>query len=190
MVREGGVHAGQFHLRHVAGHALPRTHRAGIGVAASGFRISRFRQVTGEAFRIVIRHVSLQLLVRIVTSNAANSRIVRVVPATIEHPIRLKANIVYVSLSRLQHRLLKTRVTRAAKRLRQLVRTQITRIENLQTIESLRVRCNQMLLAWPKTILATHTRIQLVQLQLQAMNRTRRMTTETLLRLFATDCAS
>src|SRR5688500_9568744 len=96
------------------------------------------------------------------TGGAGTSRIIVVVRATTEHAMRLKANIVDASLSRLQHRLLETGVTRTAKRLRQIVRTQIPRIEDLQSIELLLLRGDEMFLAWSMTRLAAHTRTQLV----------------------------
>ena len=58
---------------------------------------------------------------RIVTSQTRDARIVCVVTAAIEHAIRLETNVVYPRLPRQEHRLLKTRVTRTAKRLRKLV---------------------------------------------------------------------
>lgn len=111
------MHAGEVNLRHVTGHTLLRTYRTSISVTARGLRVSWFRQMAGETFRIVVRRVFLQLLVRIMTGNATKPRVIRVVSATTEHAIRLKANVVDAALSLLQHRLLETGVTRTAKRL-------------------------------------------------------------------------
>ena len=88
--------------------------------------------MTREAFWIVVRGVFLELIVRVVTRDAAKPRIISVVPATIEHVIRLEANVVDATLSRLQHRLLKTCMTRAAEGLRQVVRAQFSRVEYLE----------------------------------------------------------
>lgn len=162
------MHAGELDAGHVTGRALFCAHRTGIGVATRGLRVSGFGQVTGEAFRIVVRGVFLEFLVRIVTSNTPEPRIVRVVSATTEHAIRLEANVVDASLPRLQHRLLKTGVTRAAKRLREIMRTQVSRIEDLEGIGLLRVRdvrsfhCHKVFLSWSMARLAADTRVQLV----------------------------
>ncbi len=51
-------------------------------------------QMTRKTLRIVVRRFLLQLLMRIVTAQTPDPRIVRVVPAAIEHAIRLKTNIV------------------------------------------------------------------------------------------------
>jgi hypothetical protein len=83
--------------------------------------------------------------------------------AAIEHAIRLKANVVNSRLPRQKHRLLKTRVTRTAKRLRELVTTKPTGIEDLRLVKLLRLYRHQMLLAWPMTSLTTYTRTQALE---------------------------
>lgn len=112
------MHAGQLNLGHVTGHTLFRTDGTRVGVAARSLSVSWFRQMAGETFWIVVRRVFLELLVRIMTSNTTDPRVIRVVSATTEQAVRLKANVVDSALSLLQHRLLETGVTRAAKRLR------------------------------------------------------------------------
>lgn len=94
VIGEGGVHAGEFDFGHVTGDALFGAHRTGVGVAARGFLIAGFSQVAGEAFGIVVRSISYELFVRIVTGDTADSRVVRVMALAIEHAIRLKANVV------------------------------------------------------------------------------------------------
>ena len=94
-----------------------------------------------------------------------------------------KRMLLDASLPWLQHRLLETRVTRSAKRLRQVERVQATGVEDLKRIESLRPGGDEVLLAWTMTRLTTNPGTQLIELQLHALNRTRRMTPETLLRL-------
>src|SRR5215510_8921994 len=98
------------------------------------------------------------MLVRVVTTQTTNARIVRVVTAAIEHPVGLKANVVDTRLARQQHRLLETRVARAAKRLRQLVPTQASGIEDLRLVQPFRFHRDQMLFTWSMTRFATHTR--------------------------------
>ena len=94
MIGELGVHAGEVDFGHVAGDALFGAHGASVGAAARGFSISWFRDVAGETFRIVVRSVFLKFLVRVVTGDAADTLIVRVVTAAIEHSIRLKPDVV------------------------------------------------------------------------------------------------
>ena len=117
---------------------------------------------------------------RVVAREAAHARIVRVVTTTIEHPVRLKTNVVDARLARQQHRLFKTRVTRAAKRLRELVRTEATGIEDLRLIQLLFLHRHEMLLAWSMTRFAFNTRSQAIEFQLEPVNRARRVTTKTL----------
>ena len=162
MIGERSVHAREFDAGHVTRYALLCADRTGIGVTARGLSVRRFRYVTGEAFWIVVRRVFLELLVRVVTRHTAKPRIVRIVSATTEHAIRLEANVVDASLPRLQHRLLKTCMTRSAKRLREIVRTQVARIEDLQPIKLLFLHGDEMLLAWPMTRFTPDTRTQLV----------------------------
>ena len=135
----------------MTGDALFRTHGTRVRIATRGLRLSRFGYVAGETLRIVIRGVFLQFLVWVMTGDTAKPQIVRVVPATIEHAVRLEPNVVDARLSRLQHRLLETRMTRATKRLRLIVRTQISRIEDLQSVQFLRFRGDKVLLAWSMT---------------------------------------
>src|SRR5690349_4486296 len=94
VIGEGGVHAGEFDFRHVTGHALLCADGTGVGVAASSLRVGGFGYVAREAFWIVVGRVLLELLVRIVTGDTSQTRVICVVPATIEHAIRLKANVV------------------------------------------------------------------------------------------------
>src|SRR5215204_218071 len=105
------------------------------------------------------------MLVRIMTSNARDARIVRVMTAAIEHPVRLKTNVVDSRLARQKHRLFETRVTRPTKRLRQLVRAETAGVENLWLFEFLLLHRNQVFLAWSMTRLASYTRTQALQLQ-------------------------
>jgi hypothetical protein len=83
----------------------------------------------------------------------------------------------------LQHRLFETRVTRTAKRLRQFVPAKSPGIEDLRLVEVLRFHRYQMFFARSMTRFTTDARTKLVQPQLQPLNRARRMTTKTLLRL-------
>src|SRR5690348_9243080 len=111
-------------------------------------------------------------------------------PAAIEHAIRLKANVVDARLARQQHRLLETRVTGAAKRLRQLVSAQRARVEDLRLVEVLRPHRDEMLFTRSMTRFTTNPRLQLVQLQLRALDRAGRVTTKALLWFVAGDRAS
>ena len=114
MIREFSVHAAQFNLRHVTRRTVLRTHRTAWSTSSLSLRVFGLRQVTRKTLRVVIRTFLLQLLVGIVTSQTPYSRIIGIVPATIEHPVRLKANIVDRRLTGHEHRLLKTRVARSA----------------------------------------------------------------------------
>jgi hypothetical protein len=94
MIRELRVHSREFNFRHVARRAFVGTHRTRRRTAPLRLRFFRRCEMTRETFLIVIRGVLAQLLVRVVTAQTTNARIVRVVTATIEHPVRLKANVV------------------------------------------------------------------------------------------------
>ena len=69
-------------------------HRTRRDITSLTLRVSRFSEMTRETLRIVISRVFLQLLVRIVTGQTAYARIVAVMPAAIEHTVRLKSNVV------------------------------------------------------------------------------------------------
>ena len=88
------MHAGQLDSRHVTRRAFFRADRTCCGATALSLCFFRFRQVTRETLRIVIRRIFLQMFVRIVTRETPDSRIVRVVTTTIEHAIRLKTDVV------------------------------------------------------------------------------------------------
>ena len=151
MICKRGVHAGEFDFRHVTARAVLCAHRASRGAAAISLCFLRGRQMTRETLAVVIRRVMLQLLVRIVTRETRDARIVRVVTTAIEYPIRLKPNVVNSRLPRLQHCLLKTRVTRPAERLRQIERAEPTGIEDLRLVKFLFLHRDEMLLAWSMT---------------------------------------
>src|SRR5919206_4231947 len=119
--------------------------------------------MTSQTLLIVIRCILLQRLVRIVTGQTRDARIVCVMAAAIEHAIRLKANVVDSRLARQQHRLLKARMTRTAKRLRELVTPKPARIEDLRLVKLLRLHGEQMFLAWSMTGLATNTPTQAIE---------------------------
>src|SRR5215213_99295 len=81
-------------------------------------------------------------------------------------------------------------MTRAAERLRELVRTETTRIEDLRLIKLLFLHRDEMFLAWSMTRFAFHARSQSIELQLHPVNRARRVATKALLRLIADNRAS
>ena len=118
MIGELRVHAGEFDFRHVTRRAFLRAHRTRRGAATLSLRLFRRREMAGETLLIVVRALFLQLLVRVVTAQTTDARIVRVVTAAIEHAIWLKANVANAGLARQQHRRFETRVARAAERLR------------------------------------------------------------------------
>ena len=142
VIRELRVHAGQFDFWHVAGRAFVCAHRTRGRSAWFGFRIFRLGEMTCKTLRVVISRVFLQLLVRIVAGQASDSRIVGVMPAAIEHTIRLETNIVDGRLTRHEHRRLETRMTRSAERLRKLVPAQAAGIENLRLFKLLHFHGN------------------------------------------------
>ena len=76
--------------------------------------------MTGETLSVVIRSVFLKLLVRIVTSEAADARIVGIVAATVKYPVRLKTYVVDPRLAGQKHGLLETGVACPTKGLRKL----------------------------------------------------------------------
>ena len=94
VVGELRVHAGELNFRHVTRRAFVRTHGTCRRGSPSSLGFPRIREMTRKTLLIVIRRVLLQLLVWVVTTQTANPRIVRVVTATVEHPVRLKTNVV------------------------------------------------------------------------------------------------
>src|SRR5262245_32303716 len=65
------------------------------------------------------------------------------------------------------------------------MRTETTGIEDLRLIQFLFLHRDEMLLTWSMTRFAFNTRPQSIELQLQTINRARRVATKTLLRLLA-----
>lgn len=87
--------------------------------------------MTGEALRVIKDRPRLQLLMRVMTGDAAQSWIILVVPRAIKDPIGLKTYVIDPRLARHQHRLLKAGMARSAEGLRQVVRVQISGIKDL-----------------------------------------------------------
>ena len=88
------MHAWQLDFRHVTRGAILRADRTRRGATTLSLCVFCCRQMTRQTLRIVIRRIFLQVFMRIVTRQTTHARIVRVVPTTIEHPVRLKANVV------------------------------------------------------------------------------------------------
>jgi hypothetical protein len=80
-----------FHFLHVATAASGFCNRAGLHIAM--LASDRIRGVAGEAFAVVTGVISHQRLVRVMTSDAAESPIASVEAFTILQPVRLKPGI-------------------------------------------------------------------------------------------------
>lgn len=86
MIGELEMRPGQIQFRHVAGNAIPVRY-------FTSARIRLAAGVTRLAFRIVMAIDPVDLPVRIVTGNATDTPIFRVVALAVRQTIRLKADI-------------------------------------------------------------------------------------------------
>lgn len=117
MVGKCRVHSGQLDFWHVAGHTILCTHGTSSGVPSFSLYVLRCGQMTRETLRIVVDRFSRQLLVRIMTSQTAGTQVIGIVSGAIEHPIRLKADIIYTRLTWHEHGLFEAGMTGSTKRL-------------------------------------------------------------------------
>lgn len=95
MVGKGGVHAGDFDLRHVAGGAVflrDRTRRAGM---IGGWLVRWRADMAGQAFFVVKRWIQVQFLMRIVAGRADQARVAfcGLPAAAAFQPIGLEPNV-------------------------------------------------------------------------------------------------
>ena len=90
VISELKVHFGHVRFRHVARHAILRSHRTRGGVACWRFCILRGRKMARETFRVVERGFSLSFFVRIVACHTTQPRIGCIMLRTIKKTVGLK----------------------------------------------------------------------------------------------------
>src|SRR5713101_2709200 len=103
MIRKLVVCPGQLEFWHMAGYAFVRAHRGGL-------RDRLPATMTGPAFCVVIDRLTAHFVVRVMTRQTADSRVVRIVAFAARQPIGLKANVRYAQIT-LQRNLFPCAVT-------------------------------------------------------------------------------
>ncbi len=142
--------------------------------------------MTGKAFRIVEDRILNWIRVWVVTGGAAEARIIRIMAAAGKQPVGLKTQTNYPTQLPVGHHLLRAAMTRAAEFLRHLIRSHIAGIKDALVFKPLGLHRTGVLSAWSMTGLASDTRNQTIELQLQATDRARGVTGETIARLVGT----
>jgi hypothetical protein len=121
--------------------------------------------MTRKALGVVKRCLVLQLVVRIMTGYATDSRIKLVMSLAVKNPVGLKSHILKSALRRHLHHLHKPAVTRTAKLLRQSVRIKRSRVEDLQPGRVTGIDRSNVSFARPMAAFAGNARNHAVQLQ-------------------------
>src|SRR5690242_3184950 len=93
MISERRMHAGQRHLRHVAGDAILRGHRAGLARVARRAFLRARRCMASEALLVIRGDIVVQKLMRIMARDAREARVSLAPAAAAFETIRLKAHV-------------------------------------------------------------------------------------------------
>ena len=163
MIGEFVVGLGDFHFRHMAGHAFPLghgaapggTHRVGRGVFSG-------KTMAGQALGIVKSSVTLGGLMGIMASEAADAWILRVITTATCQAITLEASCVNAKSSR--HGGLQACLMAGPAKASQITCRQVAGIKDVKLLEVSRLDGSDVFLAGPMASLATYARNHFVQI--------------------------
>jgi hypothetical protein len=102
VIGEGKMRAGQLNSGHVAGHAFLSPDLAG-GSSLRGRAFSALRRMAGQALCVIRAGIVQEILMRIMTGQAGDPCIGRIVATAVFQAIRLESDIPHIANVRGKH---------------------------------------------------------------------------------------